>query len=127
MCSPPPTIRPRPPVPDASPPSSAPSSPSDADDSTSATGSPRQVQLGGDAPANGLARLVLTLVKLLHDVLEKQAIRRMDSGRLTAEEVEQVGQTLKRQAEEIDHLCDVFGLEEDDLDLPIGLDTTDLE
>lgn len=99
----------------------------DADEPEAAAGPPRQLQLDEDSPTNGLARLVLTLVKLLHDVLEKQAIRRMESGRLTEEEVEQVGQTLKRQAEEIDHLCDVFGLETDDLDLPITLNASDLD
>ena len=44
-----------------------------------------------EEPANGLARLVLSLVQLLHDVLEKQAIRRMETGRLTEEEIERVG------------------------------------
>jgi hypothetical protein len=96
-----------------------------------AGGLPRQVTLGDDSSANGLAQLVLTLVKLLHDVLEKQAIRRMESGRLTAEQVEQVGQTLKRQAEEIERLCEVFDLDPSDLDLSVGtvqgIDATDLE
>jgi hypothetical protein len=90
------------------------------------------MELGGEGnPANGLAQLVLTLIKLLHDVLEKQAIRRMERGRLTSDQVEQVGQTLKRQADEIERLCEVFDLEPGDLDLSIGavqgVDATDLE
>ncbi len=76
--------------------------------------------LGDEGPSSGLARLVLSLVKLLHDLLEKQAIRRMESGRLTEEQVEKVGRTLKRQSEEIEHLCDVFGLEPGDLSLDLG-------
>jgi hypothetical protein len=84
-----------------------------------------------DGPTNGLAQLVLTLIKLLHDLLEKQAIRRMDAGRLSDEEVERVGRTLQRQAQEIEHLCDVFGLEERDLTLDLGtvqaLDPADLD
>ncbi len=113
------------PVPDSSP-AEVRSEASDAD-ALDVADPPRQIQLDGDSPTNGLARLVLTLVKLLHDVLEKQAIRRMESGRLTEEEVEQVGQTLKRQSEEIEHLCDVFGLETGDLDLPISLTASDIE
>lgn len=80
----------------------------------------RAVALGEEGPTSGLARLVLTLVKLLHDLLEKQAIRRMEAGRLTDEQVEKVGRTLKRQSEEIAHLCDVFGLEPGDLTLDLG-------
>ncbi len=73
-----------------------------------------------EEPANGLARLVLSLVQLLHDVLEKQAIRRMETGRLTEEEIERVGLTLKRQAETIDDLCEAFNIDPADLDLPLG-------
>jgi DNA-binding Xre family transcriptional regulator len=88
------------------------------------------MELGGDSAANGLAQLVLTLVKLLHDLLEKQAIRRMEAGRLSDEQVEKVGQTLKRQAETIEQLCEAFDLEPGDLDLSLGsvqgIDATDL-
>jgi len=74
----------------------------------------------GDDPSNGLARLVLSLVQLLHDVLEKQAIRRMEGGSLTEEEIERIGLTLKRQSETIDDLCEAFNLDRSDLDLPLG-------
>ncbi|WP_163833115.1 gas vesicle protein K [Spartinivicinus ruber] len=69
---------------------------------------------------NGLGQLVLTLVKLLHELLERQAIRRMDAGSLTEEEIEQLGIALMQQAEEIDRLCEVFGLTEEDLNLDLG-------
>jgi hypothetical protein len=75
----------------------------------------------GPDPGNGLARLVLSLVNLLHDLLEKQAIRRMDNGTLTDEEVERIGRTLQQQAQEIEHLCDAFGLDVSDLSLPLGM------
>jgi hypothetical protein len=68
---------------------------------------------------NGLAHLVLTVVQLLHEVLERQAIRRMENGSLTDEQIEQIGQTLMRQAEELDRLCDEFDLDADDLEIPI--------
>lgn len=74
-----------------------------------------------DAPAsNGLAKLVLTLVQLLHDVLERQAVRRMEEETLTPDEVERVGQALMAQAEEIERLCEAFGLDPSDLDIPLG-------
>ena len=43
-------------------------------------GTPRKLEIDGDRVRNGLEQLVLTLVKLLHELLERQAIRRMDSG-----------------------------------------------
>lgn len=80
-----------------------------------------RLELDEENVAKGLGQLVLTVVKLLHEVLEKQGIRRMEAGRLTAEEIERIGSTLKRQAEEIERLCDEFDLEPDDLDLDIGM------
>ena len=69
---------------------------------------------------NGLGQLVLTVVKLLHELLERQALRRIDGGSLTEEQVERLGLTLMGQAEEIDRLRKEFGLEEDDLNLDLG-------
>ncbi len=80
----------------------------------------RKLEIDGDRVRNGLAQLVLTLVKLLHELLERQAIRRMDSGSLTDEEVERLGLTLMRQAEELDRLREVFDLKEDDLNINLG-------
>ncbi len=81
--------------------------------------SPR-LEINGDRVRNGLAQLVLTLVKLLHELLERQAIQRMDSGSLTEEEIERLGLTLMRQAEELERLREVFNLKEDDLNLDLG-------
>lgn len=69
---------------------------------------------------NGLGRLVLTLVKLLHELLERQALRRIDAGSLSDEEIERLGVTLMKQAQEIERLRDAFGLEDDDLNLDLG-------
>ncbi len=81
---------------------------------------PRKLEIDGDRVRNGLAQLVLTLVKLLHELLERQAIRRMDSGSLSDEEIERLGMTLMRQAEELDNLREVFGLKDEDLNLNLG-------
>ena len=80
----------------------------------------RKLNLDQESVKNGLGQLVLTLVKLLHELLERQAIRRIDSGTLTDEEIERLGYTLMRQSEELDRLCNAFGLEDKDLNLDLG-------
>lgn len=81
---------------------------------------PRRLEIDPENLRNGLGQLVLTLVKLLHELLEKQAIRRMEADVLTEAQVEQLGLTLMRQAEEIERLRDVFGLKDEDLNLDLG-------
>ncbi len=81
---------------------------------------PPRVNLDEENVKNGLGRLVLTLVKLLHELLERQAIRQIDAGYLTDAEVERIGLTLMRQAEEIDRLRKEFHLDEEDLNLDLG-------
>jgi hypothetical protein len=84
------------------------------------TASARRLDLDPEHLKNGLGQLVLTLIKLLHEVLERQALRRIDAGSLTEEQIERLGLTLMRQAEEIDRLRKEFGLEEQDLNLDLG-------
>ncbi len=79
-----------------------------------------RLDLRQDDVKNGLGQLVLTVVKLLHELLERQGIRRIESGSLTDAEIERLGLTLMRQAEEIDRLRREFHLEEDDLNLDLG-------
>jgi hypothetical protein len=79
-----------------------------------------RLDLDPDRLKNGLGQLVLTVVKLLHELLERQALRRIDAGSLTAEQIEKLGFTLMRQAEEIERLRSEFGLEAQDLDLDLG-------
>lgn len=85
-----------------------------------ADGTRRALNIDGDKVRNGLAQLVLTLIKLLHELLERQAIKRMDSGSLTDEEIERLGLTLMLQAEELTRLCEVFELKEEDLNMDLG-------
>jgi hypothetical protein len=69
--------------------------------------------------ADGLVQLVLTLVKLLHEVLERQAVRRMSAGRLTPAQIENVGSALLAQTLEIERLRRHFGFAERDLTLKL--------
>src|SRR5262245_48106577 len=75
---------------------------------------------GAQHAADGLARLVLTVMKALHELLERQAIRRMEEGELTDVQVERLGTALMRQAEEIDRLQSEFGFTDEDLNLDLG-------
>lgn len=80
----------------------------------------QRIHIDPESVKNGLGQLVLTLIKLLHNLLEKQAIRRMESGSLSDEQIEKLGTTLMQQAEEIQRLRELFGLEEGDLNLDLG-------
>ncbi|MGA2175971.1 MAG: gas vesicle protein GvpJ [Verrucomicrobiota bacterium] len=73
-----------------------------------------------DRKKNGLGQLVLTLMKLLHELLKRQALRRIEGGALTAAQIERMGVTLMNQAREIERLRKDFGLPEEDLNLDLG-------
>jgi hypothetical protein len=69
---------------------------------------------------NGLGQLVLTLMKLLHELLKRQALRRIAGGALSPAQIERLGVTLMNQAREIERLRKDFGLPEEDLNLDLG-------
>ena len=68
----------------------------------------------------GLAQLVLTLIELLRQLMERQAVRRVDAGDLTDEEIEHLGQALLGLQQRMDELKDIFGLTADDLNINLG-------
>ena len=68
----------------------------------------------------GLAQLVLTLIELLRQLMERQAVRRVDAGDLTDEEIERLGQALLGLQQRMDELKDIFGLTNDDLNINLG-------
>lgn len=67
-----------------------------------------------------LVALVLTVVELLRQLMERQAIRRVDQGDLSAGQVEQIGDTLMALDQRMHELCAHFGLTLDDLNLDLG-------
>jgi NADH dehydrogenase/NADH:ubiquinone oxidoreductase subunit G len=69
---------------------------------------------------NGLAKLVLTVMKLLHELLERQGIRRIESGSLSLSEIERLGLTLMQQSEALERLRKEFGFQSSDLNLDLG-------
>ena len=68
----------------------------------------------------GLARLVLSLIELLRQLLERQAIRRMQGGSLTDQQVEHMGEALMKLEAKIHELATHFGLKPEDLNLELG-------
>jgi Gas vesicle protein K len=67
-----------------------------------------------------VVKLVLTLVELIRQLLERQAIRRMENETLTAEETEAIGLALMRLEETVRELAAQFDLSSEDLNLDLG-------
>ena len=68
----------------------------------------------------GLAQLVLTLIDLLRQLMERQAVRRMEGGTLTDDEVERLGRTFLLLQQRMEELKKSFGLEDADLNIDLG-------
>jgi hypothetical protein len=68
----------------------------------------------------GLAQLVLTIVELLRQLMERQALHRVEGGTLTDEQVESLGRTFMLLEERMEELKQEFGLEDRDLNLNLG-------
>jgi hypothetical protein len=68
----------------------------------------------------GLASLVLTIVELLRQLMERQALRRVDQGTLTGGQIEKVGLTLMSLEDRMAELREHFGLGPEDLNLDLG-------
>jgi hypothetical protein len=81
---------------------------------------PPHINVDPDDVERGLAGLVLGLVEVLRQILERQAVRRMEGGTLTDEEIERVGVALMRLERKVRELADHFGLTEDDLRIGVG-------
>lgn len=81
---------------------------------------PRKLAINPDNVKKGLGKLVLTIIELLRELLERQAIRRMESGSLAEEQVERLGTTFLMLSQQIDQLKSDFGLADEDLNLDLG-------
>jgi hypothetical protein len=81
---------------------------------------PSRIAADSDIVENGLAKLVLSIIELIRRLLEKQALRRMDAGTLTDDEIERVGAALMKLEEKMAEMKQIFGLADDDLKLNLG-------
>jgi hypothetical protein len=73
-----------------------------------------------DTVERDLVKLVLTIVELLRQLMERQALRRVDQGDLTEEQEERLGLTLMILHDRMNELCDRYGLTMADLNLDLG-------
>ena len=79
-----------------------------------------KINLDGQKLQNGLGKLVLTLVEILRQILERQARRRIELGTLTSDEIERLGLAFMQTRQKIIEISKVFGCSAEELDLNLG-------
>ncbi|WP_332698366.1 gas vesicle protein K [Halalkalibacter lacteus] len=79
-----------------------------------------RINLDPEKAEHGLAQLVLTVIELLRQIVEKHAIRRVEGGTLTEDQIDRLGEALLNLEEKMDELKEVFGLEAEDLNIDLG-------
>lgn len=101
-------------MPDASPPAN--------DDAPRERGPSLRQRVDSDPESveRGLVALVLTLVELLRQLMERQALRRVDAGDLSDAQIERIGTTLMLLEEKMEELREHFGLTPEDLNIDLG-------
>lgn len=93
---------------------------SDGRQSVVATLNPQRMETSADTVQQDLGRLVLTLIELIRQLVERQSLRRVDHGDLTDDQVEAIGLTLMRLERAITQLCDEFGVRPEELNIDLG-------
>lgn len=81
---------------------------------------PRRINADQANVEKDLAKLVLSLVDLVRQLMERQAVRRVNAGSLSEDEVERMGETFLKLDQRMTELRTAFGLEREDLDLSLG-------
>jgi hypothetical protein len=80
----------------------------------------RRIDADPENVERGLAQLVLTIIELLRQLMERQALRRVEAGGLDAETIERLGGTLMALEGRMEELKQTFGLSDEDLNLDLG-------
>lgn len=81
---------------------------------------PERINIDPKNVEKGLAKLVLRLVELIRKLLEKQAMRRVEGGSLSDEEIEGIGEALMKLENKMKELKEIFGLKDEDLNINLG-------
>jgi len=81
---------------------------------------PSRINVDAQSVEQGLAKLVLTLIEFIRRLLEKQAVRRMEGGDLSPEQIEELGLALMKLEAKLQELKKQFGLADEDLNLDLG-------
>ncbi len=97
-----------------------PARPDDVTPPTAGRGAARRLHTDPDTVERDLVKLVLTIVELLRQLMERQALHRVDQGDLTGEQEERLGLTLMLLHDRMADLCARYGLTLDDLNLDLG-------
>lgn len=80
----------------------------------------KRIEADPEKLEKGLAHLVLTVIELLRQLMERQALHRIEGGSLTDDEIERLGQTFMALSERMEELKVAFGLEDEDLNMNLG-------
>ena len=80
----------------------------------------RRLDANPESVERGLAQLVLTVIELLRQLMERQALRRVEAGGLDDATIERLGATLMALEARMGELKEVFGLTDEDLNLDLG-------
>jgi hypothetical protein len=89
-------------------------------DETWPLGGNGRVDADPESVEKGLVQLVLTLVELLRQLMERQAVRRVEAGGLSDDDIERLGRTLMLLEDRMAELREHFGLEPEDLNIDLG-------
>ena len=81
---------------------------------------PERISADPEIVENGLAKLVLSIIELIRRLLEKQALRRMDAGNLSDEEIERLGNALMKLEDKMSEMKRVFGFSDEELNMKLG-------
>ncbi|MGP4081352.1 gas vesicle protein K [Pseudalkalibacillus sp. R45] len=79
-----------------------------------------RINLDPDNAEQGLAQLVMTVIELVRQIVERHAMRRVEGGNLTDEQIEDLGVALMNLEEKMEELKDIFGLDAEDLNIDLG-------
>lgn len=79
-----------------------------------------RINLDPDDAEHGLAQLVMTVIELLRQIVERHAIRRVDGGNLTDEQIEKLGVALMNLELKMEDLKEIFNLKDEDLNIDLG-------
>ena len=79
-----------------------------------------KINLDPENAEHGLAQLVLTVIELLRQIVERHAIRRVEGGNLSDEQIENLGEALMNLEEKMEELKEIFGLDAEDLNIDLG-------
>ena len=81
---------------------------------------PERIETDAESVERDLLKLVLTIVELIRQLMERQALRRVDEGDLSDEQVDALGTALWRLEQAMDDLKDRYGLTASDLNIDLG-------